>query len=48
MQAGSEDFTSIDASLAGLYREGFITFDAGLLFSDNGQFYRELAEARAA
>ena len=48
MQAGSEDFTSIDASLAGLYRGGFITFDDGLLFSENGQFYRDLAEARAA
>ena len=48
MQAGSEDFTSIDASLASLYHEGFITFHDGLLFSDNEQFYQELAEAQAA
>jgi twitching motility protein PilT len=48
MQAGSEDFTSIDASLASLYHAGFITFHDGLLFSDNEQFYQELAEAQAA
>lgn len=48
MQAGSEDFTSIDASLAELYRGGLITFDDGLVFSDDGQFYREMAETRAA
>jgi twitching motility protein PilT len=48
MQAGSQDFTSIDASLARLYHAGLITFDDGLVFSDNEQYYRELAEAQAA
>jgi twitching motility protein PilT len=48
MQAGSEDFTSIDTSLARLYHAGLITLDDGLLFSDNEQYYREIAEARAA
>jgi len=42
MQAGTEEFTSIDASLAGLFNAGLITFEDGLRFSENGQFYREL------
>ncbi|MBW2266317.1 MAG: PilT/PilU family type 4a pilus ATPase [Deltaproteobacteria bacterium] len=42
MQAGTEEFTSIDASLAGLFNAGLITLEDGLRFSENGQFYREL------
>ncbi len=42
MQAGTEEFTSIDVSLANLCNEGLITFEDGLRFSENKQFYREL------
>ena len=44
MQAGTESFTSIDTSLANLYNSGLITFEDGLHFSDNKQFYRELTQ----
>ncbi len=44
MQSGTEDFISIDISLANLYKKGIITFEDGLMFADNEQFYRELTE----
>jgi twitching motility protein PilT len=42
MQAGTEDFTSIDSSLAELCNKGLISFIDGLRLSDNEQFYREI------
>ncbi len=42
MQSGAEDFVSIDVSLANLFRQGLITFESGLLYCENEQFYREL------
>ena len=45
MLSGTEDYESIDSSLAKLHLAGKISFDAGLLFADNEQFYRELTGA---
>lgn len=45
MQSETEDYTSIDISLARLYRAGLITLEHGILFADNEQFFRELIEA---
>ncbi|NOZ24536.1 MAG: PilT/PilU family type 4a pilus ATPase [Nitrospirae bacterium] len=45
MQTGTEEFSSIDSALASLYKEGLITFEDGLLYAENEQFYREIAEA---
>ncbi|HDO35656.1 MAG TPA: PilT/PilU family type 4a pilus ATPase, partial [Nitrospirae bacterium] len=42
MLSGTEDYESIDSSLARLYLEGKITYADGLLFSGNEQFYRDL------
>ncbi len=44
MLSGSEDFTSLEASLAKLYLSGLINFEAGLLYSENKQFYKELTK----
>ncbi len=45
MQTGTEEFSSIDSALADLYKAGLITFEDGLLYAENEQFYREMAEA---
>ena len=42
MQAGTEDYTPIDASLSDLYKKGLITLVDGLHLADNEQYYREL------
>ncbi|NOY63945.1 MAG: PilT/PilU family type 4a pilus ATPase [Nitrospirae bacterium] len=42
MESGTDDFTSIDLSLATLYRLGEITYDAGFLYAENPDFYRSL------
>ncbi len=42
MQAGTEEFTSVDVSLARLCNEGLIRFEDGLRFSESELFYREL------
>jgi twitching motility protein PilT len=42
LQQSTEDFLSIDHTLAKLCIEGKITQEAGLKFSDNPDFYNEL------
>ncbi len=44
VQLGSNDFSSIDVSLANLYNEGSITFEDGRLYADNRQLFRQLTE----
>lgn len=44
MLTGSEEYTSLESSLAKLYNEGLIKFEDGLLFSENKQFYKELSK----
>ncbi len=46
MQVGSDDFSSIDTSLARLCIEGKITEEAGLKYSDNSKFYLEMVKAK--
>ncbi len=43
MQVGTEEFSSIDTALVNLYKAGLITFEKGLLYAENEQFYREIA-----
>jgi twitching motility protein PilT len=45
MQSGTDDFISIDVSLANLYTSGLITFEEGLIYAENEQFYRDLTKA---
>lgn len=42
MEAGTEEFTSLDVSLAELYKTGRIRFEDGLIHANNPQFYRTL------
>jgi len=42
MQAGTEEFESIDMTIAKLYQRGLITFNDGLTYVEDEQFYREL------
>ncbi len=42
MQAGSDDFESIDVAISKLYKRGLITFEEGLVYVEEEQFYREL------
>ncbi len=42
IQSGLDDFSSIDFSLAELYKAGKITFEDGLMFADNGELYRDI------
>jgi len=44
MLTGTEEFTSLEACLANLFQSGLITFEDGLFFSENKQFYKELTE----
>lgn len=45
MQTGTEDFVSLEVSLAKLYMSDLITFETGLLYSENKQFYRDLTKS---
>ncbi len=45
MQTGTDDFAPIDISLAKLYTSGLITFESGLTYSENKQFYKDLTKA---
>lgn len=45
MQQGTEDFTSIDIELAGLYKRRLIRLEDGMAFANDKSHYRELAEA---
>ena len=42
MQAGTKEFESIDVAIARLYQKGLITFNDGLIYVEDEQFYREL------
>ena len=42
MQAGTEEFESIDMAIAKLCQRGLITFNDGLTYVEDEQFYREL------
>jgi twitching motility protein PilT len=44
MLSGTEEFSSLEASLAKLYVGGLIKFEDGLLYSENKQFYKDLAK----
>ena len=46
MQQGTEDFTSVDIELAGLYRDSRIRLEDGMLFANDKFHYRELAESK--
>ena len=45
MLTGTEEYTSLESSLAKLYLAGLITFEDGLLYSENKQFYKDLTTA---
>lgn len=45
MLSGTDDYESIDSSLAKLHLAGKISFNDGLLFADNEQYYREMTGA---
>ncbi len=42
MLTGTEEFTSLEVSLAELYKSDLITFEDGLHFSENKQFFKDL------
>ena len=42
MQAGTSEFESIDMAIAKLYNKGLITFNDGLTYIEDEQYYREL------
>lgn len=44
MLSGTEEFTSLEASLANLYLSGAISYENGLLFSENKQFFKDLVK----
>jgi twitching motility protein PilT len=44
MLSGSEEFSSLESSLAKLYLSGLIKFEDGLLYSENKQFYTSLTK----
>lgn len=41
MQAGSEDFTSLDVALVELCKRGLIRFDDGLLFAEDKSYFQD-------
>jgi len=43
MEGGTEEFSPLDASLAGLFKKGIIEFDDALKHATNPPFFRELA-----
>jgi twitching motility protein PilT len=44
MLSGTEEFSSLESSLAKLYADGLIKFEDGLLYSENKQFYKDLSK----
>ena len=44
MLSGTEEFSSLEASLAKLYVGGLIKYEDGLLYSENKQFYKDLTK----
>lgn len=45
LQQSAEDFESIDIALAKLFREGKISLESGLKFSDNAAYFKQIAGA---
>jgi twitching motility protein PilT len=45
MLSGTEEFTSLETSLALLYTSDLITFENGLVYSENKQFFKDLTKA---
>ncbi|OGW40983.1 MAG: hypothetical protein A2Y97_03210 [Nitrospirae bacterium RBG_13_39_12] len=41
MLTGTDEYTSLESSLSKLYSEGLITFEDGLQYSENKQFYKD-------
>jgi len=46
MQAGSDDFISLDVSLANLYKKGAVKLEEAGKFADDDLFFRELATGK--
>jgi len=46
MQAGSEDFVSLDVSLSNLYKRGAINLTDGLQYVEDEMFFREIATGK--
>lgn len=44
MLTGTDDYSSLEASLANLFLSGVIKFEDGLLFSENRQFYKDMTK----
>ncbi len=44
MLAGTEEFTALETSLAKLYHDGMISYENGLLYSENKQFFKDLTK----
>ena len=44
MLTGSDDYSSLESSLAKLYLSGSIKFEDGLVFAENKQFYKDLTK----
>jgi twitching motility protein PilT len=41
MLSGTDEFSSLEASLAKLYQSGLIKYEDGLFFSENKQFFKD-------
>lgn len=46
MQAGTEDYTSMDTSLATLYKKGLVRLEDAVLFAEDEMFFREVATGK--
>ena len=46
MQAGSDDFVSLDISLANLYKKGAVNLEEAAKFADDDLFFREVATGK--
>jgi len=44
MLSGSDDYSALESSLAKLYLSDMITFEDGLVFAENKQFYKDLTK----
>jgi twitching motility protein PilT len=44
MMSGTEEYSSLETSLAKLYQADLITFESGLLYSENKQFFKDLTK----
>jgi twitching motility protein PilT len=44
MLSGTDEFNSLEASLAKLYQSGLIKYEDGLFFSENKQFFKDITK----